>query len=134
MNKLRSAKSTQTQIDSESSTANAQIHKLSLQIDDLVKQRDDLKSVVNKCDVQKEKLMANALNGHNKVKSYFLIVLPWYFLRSVLFDNVVIEEVLHYLNKLLHIRRYESLMLIQSMKKRNQLQSGLVVRYKLVKV
>ena len=58
MNKLRSAKSTQTQIDSESSTANAQIHKLSLQIDDLVKQRDDLKSAVNKCDVQKEKLMA----------------------------------------------------------------------------
>jgi len=58
MNKLRSAKSSQTQIDSESSTANGQIHKLSLQIDDIVKQRDDLKSAVNKCDVQKEKLMA----------------------------------------------------------------------------
>jgi len=51
MNKLWSAKSTQTHIDSESSTANAEIHELSLQI-------DDLKSVVNKCDVQKEKLKA----------------------------------------------------------------------------
>jgi len=51
MNKLLSAKCTQTHIDSESSTANAQIHELSLQI-------DDLKSVVNKCDVQKQKLKA----------------------------------------------------------------------------
>ncbi|RHN67841.1 hypothetical protein MtrunA17_Chr3g0107091 [Medicago truncatula] len=50
-NKLKSATSTQTHIDSESSTANAQIHDLSLQI-------DDLKSVVNKCDVQKQKLKA----------------------------------------------------------------------------
>ncbi|XP_039687276.1 uncharacterized protein [Medicago truncatula] len=55
MNKLWDAKSTQTHIDSESSTAIARIHELSLQIDDLVKQRDDLKSVVNKCVVQKVK-------------------------------------------------------------------------------
>ncbi|XP_039688369.1 uncharacterized protein [Medicago truncatula] len=51
MNKLKSAKSTQTHINNESSTANAQIHELSLQI-------DDLKSVVNKCYVQKQKLKA----------------------------------------------------------------------------
>jgi len=51
MNKLMSAKSTQNHINSESSTANAQIHELSLQI-------DDLKSVVKKCDVQKQKLKA----------------------------------------------------------------------------
>jgi len=56
MQKLWSAKSTQAHIDGESSTANAQIHELSLQMDNLEKQRDDLKSVVNKCDVQKEKL------------------------------------------------------------------------------
>lgn len=51
MKKLLSAKSTQAHIDDESSTANAQIHELSLQI-------DNLKSVLNKCDVQKEKLKA----------------------------------------------------------------------------
>ncbi|KAK2440671.1 putative disease resistance protein [Trifolium repens] len=65
VNKLWSAKSTQTHIDGETSTANAQIHELSLQIDehrkkmeDLENQRDGLKSVVNKCDVQKKKLNA----------------------------------------------------------------------------
>jgi chromosome segregation ATPase len=63
VNKLWSAKSIQTHIDGETLTANAQIHELSLQIDehrkkmeDLEKQRDGLKSVVNKCDVQKKKL------------------------------------------------------------------------------
>ncbi|PNX98070.1 putative NBS-LRR resistance protein, partial [Trifolium pratense] len=57
MNKLWSVKSTQTHIDSETSTTNAQIHELSLQIDELRKkladlenQRDSLKSVANKCD------------------------------------------------------------------------------------
>jgi chromosome segregation ATPase len=65
MNKLWSAKSTQTHIDSETSTANAQIHELSFQIDglrkkmeDLENQRDGLKSVVRKCDTQKKKLNA----------------------------------------------------------------------------
>ncbi|RHN67921.1 hypothetical protein MtrunA17_Chr3g0108031 [Medicago truncatula] len=65
MNKLWSAKSTQNDIDSESSTAKSQIHELSLQIDelrkkleDLEKRRDDLKSEVNTCDVQKSKLKA----------------------------------------------------------------------------
>ncbi|PNX77377.1 putative NBS-LRR resistance protein [Trifolium pratense] len=58
MNKLRSAKSTQAHIDSETSTANAKIHELSLQIEDLENQRDGLKSLVNKCDVQKMKLKA----------------------------------------------------------------------------
>ncbi|CAJ2640465.1 unnamed protein product [Trifolium pratense] len=44
MNKLWSAKKTQAHIDSETSTANAQI------------QIDDLKSVMKICDVQKMKL------------------------------------------------------------------------------
>ena len=63
MNKLLSAQSTQTHIDNETSIVNAQIHELSLQIDelrkklaDIEKQRDDLKLVVNKCVVQKNKL------------------------------------------------------------------------------
>jgi chromosome segregation ATPase len=51
MNRLWSAKNTQAHIDSETSTANAQIHELSLQI-------DDLKAVVKNCDVQKMKLKA----------------------------------------------------------------------------
>ncbi|KEH37880.1 hypothetical protein MTR_2g450480 [Medicago truncatula] len=61
--KLLIAKSKQFHIVSETSTANAQIHKRSLEIDELRKQLedlenqiDDLKSVVNKCDVQKEEL------------------------------------------------------------------------------
>ncbi|XP_024632793.2 uncharacterized protein [Medicago truncatula] len=63
LTKLLSAKSKQFHIVSETSTANAQIHKRSLEIDELRKQLedlenqiDDLKSVVNKCDVQKEEL------------------------------------------------------------------------------
>ncbi|PNX55089.1 putative CC-NBS-LRR resistance protein, partial [Trifolium pratense] len=51
MNKLWSEKNTQAHIDSETSTANAQIYELSLHI-------DDLKSVEKKCDVQKMRLMA----------------------------------------------------------------------------
>ncbi|KAK2440661.1 hypothetical protein QL285_012044 [Trifolium repens] len=65
MNKLRSAKSAQTDIDRETSTTNAQIHELSLQTDELRKkladlenQIDGLKSVAKKCDVQKMKLKA----------------------------------------------------------------------------
>jgi ABC-type uncharacterized transport system fused permease/ATPase subunit len=41
MNKLWSVKSTQTHIDSETSTTNAQIHELSLQIDELGKKMED---------------------------------------------------------------------------------------------
>ncbi|KAK2386670.1 putative disease resistance protein [Trifolium repens] len=65
MNKLRSAKSTQTDIDRETSTTNAQIHELSLQTDELRKkladlenQIDGLKSVGNQRNVQKMKLKA----------------------------------------------------------------------------
>jgi chromosome segregation ATPase len=65
MNKLRSAKSTQTDIDRETSTTNAQIHELSLQTDELRKkladlenQIDGLKSVANQRNVQKMKLKA----------------------------------------------------------------------------
>ncbi|MCH92069.1 NBS-LRR resistance protein, partial [Trifolium medium] len=82
MNKLSSAQSTQTQIDSETSTANAQIHELSLQIDelrtnleDLENRRDGWKVVVNKCDVQKMNLKAECTEGLNKVKSSFLHLL-----------------------------------------------------------
>ncbi|KAK2440665.1 hypothetical protein QL285_012047 [Trifolium repens] len=65
MNKLRSAKSAQTDIDRETLTTNAQIHELSLQTDELRKkladlenQIDGLKSAAKKCDVQKMKLKA----------------------------------------------------------------------------
>ncbi|XP_045824198.1 uncharacterized protein LOC123916725 isoform X2 [Trifolium pratense] len=65
MNKLRSAKSAQTDIDRETSTTNAQIHELSLQTDELRKKLADLenqieglKSVANTRDVQKMKLKA----------------------------------------------------------------------------
>ncbi|GAU27249.1 hypothetical protein TSUD_125290 [Trifolium subterraneum] len=65
MNKLRSAKNAQTNIDSETSTTNAQIHELSLQTDELRKkladlenQIDGLKSVAKQRDVQKMKLKA----------------------------------------------------------------------------
>jgi len=65
LTKLLSAKSKQFHIVSETATANAQIHKRSLEIDELRKQLedlenqiDDLKSVVNKCDVQKAELNA----------------------------------------------------------------------------
>jgi chromosome segregation ATPase len=65
VNKLWSAYSTQTHIDNEISTANARIDELSLQTDedkkeleDIKNQREDLKSVVNKCNVQKNKLKA----------------------------------------------------------------------------
>ena len=51
MNKFWSAKSTQTDIDKETSIADAQIYELSLQIDEqlasLENQRDDLKSALN---------------------------------------------------------------------------------------
>ena len=53
-NKLLSAKSTQTHVDNETSTANVQIHEISLQIDELRKKlsyleikKNDLNSVVN---------------------------------------------------------------------------------------
>ncbi|RHN66891.1 hypothetical protein MtrunA17_Chr3g0096691 [Medicago truncatula] len=65
MNKLLSAKSTQTHVDNETSTVNAQIHEISLEIDELRKwladlehQRNDLISVMNQCDDQKKKLKA----------------------------------------------------------------------------
>jgi chromosome segregation ATPase len=65
VNKLWSAYSTQTHIDHEISTANARIEELALQIDehtkkleDIENQRDDLKSVVNRFNVQKNKLKA----------------------------------------------------------------------------
>jgi chromosome segregation ATPase len=61
MNKLWSAKNTQAHIDSETSTANDQIHELSLQI-------DDLKSVVKKCDVQKLKLKAECTDWAQQSK------------------------------------------------------------------
>jgi len=65
VNKLWIAYSTQTRIDNEISTANAQIDELSLQTDehkieleDIKNRREDLKSVVNVCNVQKNKLKA----------------------------------------------------------------------------
>ncbi|XP_039687361.1 uncharacterized protein [Medicago truncatula] len=65
VNKLWSAYSTQTRIDHEISTANARIDELSFQTDehtkkleDIENQREDLKSVVNNCNVQKNKLKA----------------------------------------------------------------------------
>ena len=65
MNKLLSAQSTQTHVDNETSTANAQIHKICLQIDEhrtklaeLENQRNDLISVVKQCDDQMKKLKA----------------------------------------------------------------------------
>ncbi|MCI36857.1 CC-NBS-LRR resistance protein, partial [Trifolium medium] len=61
MNKLWSAKNIQAHIDSETSTVNAQIHELSLQI-------DDLKSVVKKCDVQKLKLKAECADWAQQSK------------------------------------------------------------------
>ncbi|WJX37121.1 hypothetical protein P8452_24922 [Trifolium repens] len=78
MKKLWSVKSTQTHIDSETSTTNAQIHELSLQIDELRKkladlenQRDSLKSVANKCDVQKMKLKAECTELVQQSKIFF---------------------------------------------------------------
>ncbi|WJX31212.1 hypothetical protein P8452_19664 [Trifolium repens] len=78
MNKLWSVKSTQTHIDSETSTTNAQIHELSLQIDELRKkladlenQRDSLKLVANKCDVQKMKLKAECTELVQQSKIFF---------------------------------------------------------------
>ncbi|CAJ2640473.1 unnamed protein product [Trifolium pratense] len=78
MNKLWSVKSIQTHIDSETSTTNAQIHGLSLQIDELTKkladlenQRDSLKSVANKCDVQKMKLKAECTELVQQSKKFF---------------------------------------------------------------
>ncbi|KEH17108.1 hypothetical protein MTR_0043s0040 [Medicago truncatula] len=69
MNKLLSAKSTQTHVDNETSTVNAQIHEISLEIDELRKkladlehQRNDLISVMNQCDDQKKKLKAECSN------------------------------------------------------------------------
>ncbi|XP_045823749.1 uncharacterized protein LOC123916351 isoform X2 [Trifolium pratense] len=70
MNKLMSAKSTQAHIDSETSTANAKIHELSLQIEDLENQRNALKSVVNKCDVQKMKLKAECTEWAQQSKKF----------------------------------------------------------------
>lgn len=64
MNKLWSAKSTQTHIDNATSTAKTQIHEISLRIDglrkqlvDLENQRDEFRSAVDKCGLQKKKLM-----------------------------------------------------------------------------
>ncbi|GAU18670.1 hypothetical protein TSUD_125030 [Trifolium subterraneum] len=78
MNKLWSVKSTQTHIDSETSTTNAQIHELSLQIDELRKkladlenQRDSLKSVADKCHVQKMKLKAECTELAEQSKKLF---------------------------------------------------------------
>jgi chromosome segregation ATPase len=78
MKKLWSVKSTQTHIDSETSTTNAQIHELSLQIDELRKkladlenQRDSLKSVANKCDVKKMKLKAECTELVQQSKIFF---------------------------------------------------------------
>jgi chromosome segregation ATPase len=78
MKKLWSVKSTQTHIDSETSTTNAQIHELSLQIDELRKkladlenQRDSLKLVANKCDVQKMKLKAECTELVQQSKIFF---------------------------------------------------------------
>ncbi|PNY01356.1 putative NBS-LRR resistance protein, partial [Trifolium pratense] len=65
-----SAKSTQAHIDSETSTANAKIHELSLQIEDLENQRNALKSVVNKCDVQKMKLKAECTEWAQQSKKF----------------------------------------------------------------
>lgn len=69
MNKLLSAKSTQTHVDNETSTVNAQIHEISLEIDELRKkladlehQRNDLISVMNQSDDQKKKLKAECSN------------------------------------------------------------------------
>jgi chromosome segregation ATPase len=70
MNKFRSAKSTQIHIDSETATANAKIHELSLQIEDLENQRDGLKLVVNKCDVQKMKLKAECTELAQQSKKF----------------------------------------------------------------
>ncbi|WJX31165.1 hypothetical protein P8452_19625 [Trifolium repens] len=70
MNKFSSAKSTQIHIDSETATANAKIHELSLQIEDLENQRGVLKSVVNKCDVQKMKLKAECTELAQQSKKF----------------------------------------------------------------
>ncbi|KAK2386586.1 hypothetical protein QL285_060459 [Trifolium repens] len=70
MNKFSSAKSAQIHIDSETATANAKIHELSLQIEDLENQRDGLKSVVNKCDVQKMKLKAECTELAQQSKKF----------------------------------------------------------------
>ncbi|GAU18661.1 hypothetical protein TSUD_124940 [Trifolium subterraneum] len=78
MNKLWSVKSTQTHIDSETSTTNTQIHELSLQIDELRKkladlenQRDSLKSVADKCHVQKMKLKPECTELAEQSKKFF---------------------------------------------------------------
>ena len=77
LKKLLSAKSKQFHIVSETSTANAQIHKRSLetdelrkQLEDLENQIDDLKSVVNRCDVQKEELNAECSEWAQKSKEF----------------------------------------------------------------
>ncbi|WJX31209.1 hypothetical protein P8452_19661 [Trifolium repens] len=70
VNKFSSAKSTQIHIDSETATANAKIHELSLRIEDLENQRDGLKSVVNKCDVQKMKLKAECTELAQQSKKF----------------------------------------------------------------
>ncbi|XP_027337499.1 uncharacterized protein LOC113851226 [Abrus precatorius] len=65
LNKLSSAKSTQSRIDNKSCTAKVQIDELSLKIDDLRKQVADtehqidaLKLTMKMCDLEKEKLKA----------------------------------------------------------------------------
>lgn len=77
LKKLLSAKSRQFHIVSENSIANAQIHKHSLEIDELRKQLedlenqiDDLKAVVNKCDVQKEELNAECSEWAQQSKEF----------------------------------------------------------------
>ncbi|RHN67848.1 hypothetical protein MtrunA17_Chr3g0107201 [Medicago truncatula] len=77
LKKLLSAKSKQFHIVSETSTANAQIHKRSLetdelrkQLEDLENQIDDLKSVVNRCNVQKEELNAECSEWAQKSKEF----------------------------------------------------------------
>lgn len=77
LKKLLIAKSKQFHIVSETSTANAQIHKRSLEIDELRKQLedlenqiDDLKSVVNKFDVQKEELNAECSEWAQQSKEF----------------------------------------------------------------